>query len=560
MSTELVIHELRRFLASDTAEVLCIRGRWGIGKTFAWRRYLDEMRANNKLRPQDYAYVSLFGLNSLDELRYAIFESTVPPDRVLTGPDENTFQALVDKGKTMGRKGRSWIGPMLSTVGLGEVGNAVARSAFLLVRNQLICLDDLERAGEGLKPRDVLGLVSFLKEQRNCRVALLLNDEAMPGDAQNDFLRLLEKVIDVSITFEPTASEAVAIAIESDEPIYIELRRHAESLGITNIRVIKKIERLVRRLDELLGDYDDGVRNHAVAACTLGGWAVLEPDAAPTLEFLQDYNSLLAAMRPKEDAPDEFAEWRDRLEAMPWTHTDDFDRVIFDGVKVGYFDVDRLQGAAKKLDNELKRNGRDNSFSEAWGRYHGSLIIDDDNILDDLLKGALENLQHIEASNINSMIVLLRECGRNEQADELAIQYVAAMPNTMQSYQIENHIFLNDVLVDPALRQALEGAYAKFEDCRDPQEVLVEIGRNQGWNDQDERLLASLSADDFEALIERTQGKELRHVVQMALRLAAHHADKEALQAPLHEALARIAAKSPLRARRLKAWGFSPPQ
>jgi hypothetical protein len=35
----------------------------------------------------------MFGLNSLDDLRYAIFESTVPPASVLTGSAADTFSA-----------------------------------------------------------------------------------------------------------------------------------------------------------------------------------------------------------------------------------------------------------------------------------------------------------------------------------------------------------------------------------------------------------------------------------------------------------------------------------
>jgi len=164
MSAELVIKEIQRFLASKDAEVLCIKGRWGVGKTYAWRHYLEKAQESGDLYQQDYAYVSLFGLNSLDDLRYAIFESTVSPAQALTGPDAETFGALIKKGKSVGRQARGWIGPALSAVGFGEIGNALARSAFLLVRDRLVCLDDLERAGVDLTPRDVLGLVSFLKE------------------------------------------------------------------------------------------------------------------------------------------------------------------------------------------------------------------------------------------------------------------------------------------------------------------------------------------------------------------------------------------------------------
>jgi hypothetical protein len=36
MSTVLIAAEIRRFLASDVPEVLCVSGMWGVGKTFTW--------------------------------------------------------------------------------------------------------------------------------------------------------------------------------------------------------------------------------------------------------------------------------------------------------------------------------------------------------------------------------------------------------------------------------------------------------------------------------------------------------------------------------------------
>jgi hypothetical protein len=561
MSTHLVIKEIQRFLASDRPEVLCVRGRWGVGKTFAWRRYLDEGRKAGKLKSQDYAYVSLFGLNSLDDLRYAIFESTVPPDRLLTGPTADTFGALVSKAQTIGRKSRSWLGPALSSVGLGEVGNALSRSAFLLVRDQLICLDDLERAGDDLKPRDVLGMVSFLKEQRNCRVALLLNDEAMEGNDQAEFRRLLEKVIDVSLTFAPTAHEAAEIAVTEDAPVGTQLRLNVEALGITNIRVIKKIERLALRLEELLRPYRSEVLNQAVAACVLGGWAVFEPDQAPSLEFIREYNAIIVAMRDRENDPmPEIVRWRDKLAALPFSHTDDFDQVVLDGVAVGYFDENRLSTEAQVVERTLNHNGRDNSFSKAWSLYENSLAMDDDAVLDALQQGALENLETIDPVNINAAVTLLRGNGRENQADELVQAYVAVQPEDPRFFDLHNHHFMDIDAVDPALRRAFEMRHALFEDKRDPRAVLLEIAKGEGWNDEDERLLSKLSPSLFEALIEDTEGAELRRLVQKSLRMAAHGGpNTEGMRISLHEALTRIAAKSPLRARRLRTWGFVAP-
>ena len=104
MSTALIESEIKRFLRSDTPEVLCLKGKWGVGKTFAWRKWLSEVQDDLTLAATKYAYVSLFGLNSLESLRYSIFESTVTPEHLMTGPSVGTLDKLVRKGFELGRK------------------------------------------------------------------------------------------------------------------------------------------------------------------------------------------------------------------------------------------------------------------------------------------------------------------------------------------------------------------------------------------------------------------------------------------------------------------------
>src|ERR1700692_4543446 len=94
--------EMRRFLSTAEPEILCISGRWGVGKTYNWRQALTQAeRANSnhpdRLKLQRYAYVSLFGINSLDDLKYAIFENT----RRLGSSEEPSINEYVSKLKEM---------------------------------------------------------------------------------------------------------------------------------------------------------------------------------------------------------------------------------------------------------------------------------------------------------------------------------------------------------------------------------------------------------------------------------------------------------------------------
>lgn len=218
MTAKHAAREITAFVASDRAETLCVMGPWGVGKTFAWKQYLAEA-ARKSLITRNYACVSRFGLNSLDELRHAIYENTVPASNAGGAATWDTRASVWANAKTGVRKVRRALGVASSmlTIGcvnFGAVGGLIARSSFLLVCDQIICLDDLERAGRALAAKDVLGLISFLKEERNCSVALLLNDGALKPSEREDMQRLLEKVVDVALAFVPTPAEAARIALQ----------------------------------------------------------------------------------------------------------------------------------------------------------------------------------------------------------------------------------------------------------------------------------------------------------------------------------------------------------
>jgi hypothetical protein len=67
------------------------------------------------------------------------------------------------------------------------------------MRNTIVCIDDLERAGDGLNVKDVLGLATALRIEKKCKVVLLSNDNELEGQQKTDFEKQLEKVVDVKM-------------------------------------------------------------------------------------------------------------------------------------------------------------------------------------------------------------------------------------------------------------------------------------------------------------------------------------------------------------------------
>ncbi len=560
MSLKLVRTEILRFLVDTEPEVLCIKGKWGVGKTFAWKRYLSEAQEDKKLGLQQSSYVTLFGLNSLEELRFAIVEARTMDESEDQSATSGGFERLCE---SLAR--HSKIRPLVSAgsaVFRGkELSELFFKMAFTAVKNQVVCFDDLERAGEGLKVRDVLGLASFLKEERGCKVVLLLNDQQLLENEPGEFQRYLEKVCDVTLAFDLSAEEALEVALSGNQRVDKLLRSRVVELGISNIRVIKKIERLASKLADVLQDRDERVVEHAINTVVLAGWSVQEPDLAPPPEFIRNYNDYLVSRQLEDSEPEgAAAKWEKLLEEYPYQSTGKLEEIILDGAVSGYFREAELIAEATAVEKQIQHASRPNSFTEAWSAlYHGSLATDDDEFLDALYKGATENLDRVSLLNLNSAIRMLREFDRKEQADEVVRLFIdARRQEPMKFFNLDEHDLSPHDPLDETLKDAFDRVRSEYIDPRDPLEVLRAMGEKRGWGAADIALMQKQSADDFERMFEALRGKEVRSSIETLLSLGrSNYPESDAILAAASAALRRIAGKSPMRASKVKRFGIT---
>ncbi|WP_315979744.1 P-loop NTPase fold protein [Aliamphritea spongicola] len=185
MSIDLVKLQIQKFLLSETPEVLAIKGGWGVGKTHSWEKYIEEYRDDCALKT--YSYVSLFGLNSISEIKQVAFLNTIDTRKIGDSPNLKGYSRkiadLVKDTKI----------PYVSRY-VGGIGNLIDSVAQLSMSNTIICFDDIERHSQKVTIKDFMGLVSFFKEQKNCKVILLLNEEA--GDESfDDYRKYKEKLL-----------------------------------------------------------------------------------------------------------------------------------------------------------------------------------------------------------------------------------------------------------------------------------------------------------------------------------------------------------------------------
>ena len=554
MSLQLVKEEVIRFLTTGGSEAICLRGHWGVGKTFAWNKYLKDCQ--QQLALPKYSYVSLFGVSSLEELRYAIFENAVSDKDIGIEPGLDTLKSnTAGVMKQLGKKSIPFLLQLPKIKGfIGTLGPIW----FLSVRNMVVCIDDIERRGKGLAVRDVLGLVSALKERRGCKVCLVLNDEVLDAEKE-DFDAYLEKVIDTSLSFAPTAVEAAEIALSPTGTVSRLVRESCIKLGISNIRLIKRIERVAQRFEELVKGLDEQVLIQAIPSLTALGWSVYDRKRAPSVEFLRKRGSVANLIRPKkaEPLPPQEAAWNALLDAYRWSGLDEFDEVLLDGIRNGYFDPAGVAKYAQQIDARAKATKSTGRFEASWQLYRDSFADNQKEVLDEMFEGLREAVPHISPGHLNAAVSVLNELGRTQQAEEAIKLYVEAHSGDAALFDLERTVLAGTV-DQPKVIEAFKQKAASLAQAVDAESVLLSmVGRN-GWSPEDLTTLAAIPVDGYYAIFKKYSGNQLHDILKVCFQFGGIDnvtPEMKEIVDRSKQALARIGVESPLNAMRVRKYG-----
>lgn len=556
VSTADVQKEIRRFIKSPTPSVLCIRGAWGVGKTFIWNKILSEQKAANEVALPKYAYVSLFGIQTLDELKYSVFENTITKSQI---GQEPSLQTLRDNTEAvLSSIGRRFLHPVMNVVPFFKgAASSVQTLSFLSVKDSLVCFDDLERKGEKLRTVDVFGLISLLKEHRNCKCVLILNDEKLGKDDANAMESYQEKVIDLSLLFAPNEIECAAIALANTEPFHAPLAERIISLGISNIRVIRKIESLVSRVAPLLSSFHPSVLSQAIQTLTLLGWAhfgrVTRNDSLLIDFIFERQNIEWHGQGRKQESPKHEKEWEGLLDTYGFGSIDDFDLILWDGVKNGFYNEEQIASHAAFLSEKKTSQASQKSLEEAFSGIHDSFDNDTEKVLADISSAFHAHIQYVRPANLNAYMLLLRDLGRDEIAIDALNYFLSHRDEERSFYDIESYRTARD-LIHPALKEAFEKKLKSFETEFDPSEVLERILKNQSWSNADIAGLSILTVEDYKSLFKRLRGTKMRNAVRAAIGfrdISNRGADYETIINNATQALREIAAESPMNNRRV---------
>ncbi|MDX9901119.1 MAG: hypothetical protein RBT22_06475 [Aliarcobacter sp.] len=231
---QLFKNRLLDLIKKDTnPKVVAIKGEWGSGKSTFWKSLVKDEIGNQ-------AYISLYGLHSISDI-------------------ENSILLKISNIKSFHKFLKKHFEPFYEL----KIDGISAKSILSIIEpkdfaNIVICLDDFERLSNKISINELFGFISDLKENKNCRVVMILNEEKIPSKNKEDFDIQKEKVIDYELFFRTSVSDIKNI-IKNTNSIYEEyLFEFIEEFEIQNIRTINKIVNLlndfISKLDNELID------------------------------------------------------------------------------------------------------------------------------------------------------------------------------------------------------------------------------------------------------------------------------------------------------------------
>lgn len=510
MSIKLINEQIADFLTTNDPEVMAIQGDWGIGKTYSWNKVLNECKAD--LSYSRYSYVSLFGVNSLEGLKYSIFENAIQKASIGTEPSLETVRDnAIGISEIIGRK-TAKIAKEIPIV--KNFTSTIDSISFMTIKKMIVVIDDLERRGKGLDVKDVLGLVSLLKEHKGCKVVMLLNSNT---SGMEEFKTYKEKVIDRDVTFNPTPEECAATAFDSGYYYDDELSKYTVSLGIKNIRILKKIDKILKMVSSYVIDNEKEITSNLMHSITLFCWsnyAFKNDGDVPSLDFISKMKN--AYIRIDKENEDE-KKWQDILLKYNYLKTDSLDDILIDIIKHGYVDIIKLREALKAKSDEIIQSKLRGSVSNAWDIYNLTFEDNEEKVIETFYHAVFQGVEHITPNELNNIIALFRDLGEDKKVTKMIDAYIDKRNDSLLEH-IKSDLKGFGYVTDSELRERIDALTLDLEEASSLEDVLSFLAGQSGWSDKHMRVLSSATVDNYYEVFKKTISSHGHSLIATALK------------------------------------------
>lgn len=181
MKTKEMIKILEKFINNSSYKSILFDGPWGCGKTYQINQFIKNINTP-KHRPKiKIHYVSLFGLESIDEINTSLYQTI--------HPIKKKFKKI---GYLISKTIR--VIPNFSDISVA-LDFQLDQSRKKIKGKHLIIFDDLERISEKVKFIDLFGYLNSLYLS-GCRFVCLVSSDNINKNKKEDFQSFKEKTFD----------------------------------------------------------------------------------------------------------------------------------------------------------------------------------------------------------------------------------------------------------------------------------------------------------------------------------------------------------------------------
>jgi hypothetical protein len=200
---EIIKNELTRIITERIYDVSILKGEWGIGKTFLWetvkKGILNNPQLNKNYSNDSFIYISLFGLNSIDEVKNKLVFRTDSKKKLF-----ETFKSLKELKLLNG-----FLPVSALTIPIGSIFEYFIDNS---LKNKIIVFDDIERKNNSFDILSLLGLINQLKAMGS-QFLIMLNEEKIDDNVDKNWHLFKEKIIDIEYRLDSSEKYCFDIII-----------------------------------------------------------------------------------------------------------------------------------------------------------------------------------------------------------------------------------------------------------------------------------------------------------------------------------------------------------
>lgn len=559
-----------RFLSDSEPAVLSVKGHWGVGKTYTWNKYLRELQGRasefEDIDQRNYAYCSLFGLQSIADVKGTLFGS-LKPIFEKEGKSKNWF-SKAGKNSLEGLDGAQI--PMLGSIkGTSQLAKLILEKS---IKDLVICFDDLDRKEPCLTDSAFLGLVTGLRDLKNCKVVLLYNDDIVENEEDTNevfksFMEYREKVVDHEFAYRPTPDECFNIAFDGSQ-LGISLSSNdirskvvaaaLKPLQMNNIRILKKVRNALEYFTETLGDtYPKALSSNYSQIVKLSA-IYYQHGSELKLKDILSYTPYRLALEDEKDKEDPKEKRLLGLLKNYDYHHVEFDSLIEDYLRDGYIDTAKYEQLLSDIEKRQDYAKVQAGHSAHWHALYNNFIVSGEDFIRDHKSFLDSHYDDIDVYSMEASLGAINAVGGDIDIYEYMdkkLHSILQNVSSIRSIRDDSH------RGSQALREHCEAIYWEIRKPLPVAEAVDKMTGNGGWDPMDAIDLEPLSQSDFYNWIVASDDPDLiRKIKELRTRLP--HSEKgEEIREKLDAALTQVAQRSKIDALRVRnyiAEGLAP--